>query len=96
MFIVIERGHGWRYATVVTDEDGENKIFDTLEEAQAEADECQDGIVVGDEVISDETNELVTRILSFLDNIGADYIATDTTELEIIKKNLKSWLSQVQ
>lgn len=31
---------------VVDPEDGMTKVFDTKEEAQAEADECQDGIVV--------------------------------------------------
>ena len=42
-FIVIEK---FGTPTIVTDENGEVKIFDTREEAQAEADDCQDGIVV--------------------------------------------------
>jgi hypothetical protein len=46
MFIVIEKFGGAEYAIIVMDEDGNNKIFDTREEAQAEADDCQDGIVV--------------------------------------------------
>lgn len=45
-FIVIETFGGANYATIVTNEDGENMIFNTREEAQAEADDCQDGIVV--------------------------------------------------
>lgn len=47
-YIVIEKHGGWEYAIVVTNEDGTNKIFDTIEEAQIEANDCQDGIVVGD------------------------------------------------
>lgn len=46
MFIVIEKHGGAEYAIIVTNEDGENKIFDNREEAQAEADDCQEGIVV--------------------------------------------------
>ncbi len=46
MYIVIEAHGGAQYATIVTNEDGENKVFDTQEEAQAEADDCQDGYVV--------------------------------------------------
>ena len=34
------------YPVIVTNEDGWPKLFDTQEEAQAEADECQEGIVV--------------------------------------------------
>lgn len=48
MYIVIEKHGGWEFATIVTNEDGTNKIFDTVEEAQAEADDCQDGLVIGD------------------------------------------------
>jgi len=46
MFIVIEKFGGPEYAGIVTDEEGNNKVFDKIEEAQAEADDCQDGIVV--------------------------------------------------
>lgn len=46
MFIVIEIHGGAQYATIVTDENGQNKIFDTNEEAQKEANECQHGIIV--------------------------------------------------
>lgn len=45
-FIVIEVFGGPEYATICMNEDGVNKVFDTYEEAVAEAGECQDGIVV--------------------------------------------------
>lgn len=46
MFIVLETFGGLPYITIITDEEGNNKGFDTFDEAQREADECQDGIVV--------------------------------------------------
>lgn len=46
MYIVIETHGGAEYASIVTDEDGHNKVFDTKEEAQEECDELQDGIIV--------------------------------------------------
>lgn len=46
MYIVIETHGGPEYAAIVTDENGVNKVFDTIEEAQAEADDCQDGKIV--------------------------------------------------
>lgn len=46
MYIVIEKFGGAEYACIVTNEDGENKVFDTIEEAQIEADDCQDAIIV--------------------------------------------------
>lgn len=45
-YIVLETHGGPEYAIVVTDEDGNNKVFGNLEEAQKEADECQEGVVV--------------------------------------------------
>ncbi len=42
MYIVIEM---FNIPTVVTNEDGEVLYFDTIEEAQVEADDCQDGKV---------------------------------------------------
>jgi hypothetical protein len=45
-YIVIETHGGPEYAIIVTDEDGNNKIFDTRREAEAEAADCQDGVVV--------------------------------------------------
>lgn len=43
MYIVIEK---FGTPTIVTDEDGNVKEFETPESAQAEADDCQDGLVV--------------------------------------------------
>lgn len=48
MYIVIETHGGAAHATIVTDEEGNNKVWeaDQRAEAQAEADDCQEGIVV--------------------------------------------------
>lgn len=46
MYIVIERFGGAEYASIVTDEDGNNKVFENKSDAQEEADDCQDGIIV--------------------------------------------------
>ena len=45
-FIVIETHGGPEYAIIVTDQDGNNLVFDSRLEAQAEAADCQDGIIV--------------------------------------------------
>lgn len=45
-YIVIEKHGGAEYAIIVTNEDGTNKVFTDIEEAQAEANECQDGVVI--------------------------------------------------
>ena len=45
MYIVIE-AHDINWPVIVTDEDGQPLIFNTEQEAQEEADECQNGIVV--------------------------------------------------
>ena len=45
-YIVIETHGGAVYAIIVTDENGENKVFDDKIEAEAEAADCQDGIVI--------------------------------------------------
>lgn len=42
-FIVIEK---FGTPTIVTDENGDVKIFDDFEEAGEETNDCQDGIVV--------------------------------------------------
>ena len=46
MYIVIE-AFDITWPTIVTDEDGKPMLFETSEEAEAEAAECQCGIVVG-------------------------------------------------
>ncbi len=45
-YIVIETHGGPEYATICTDDNGNNLVFEIREEAEAEAAECQDGIVV--------------------------------------------------
>lgn len=51
MYIVIEKGtaDSWNDAAIVTDENGKNLVFNTIEEAQIEADNCQSGVIVGDD-----------------------------------------------
>jgi len=45
-YIIIETFGGAEYAIIVTDENGDNKVFDNKGKAEAEAADCQDGIVV--------------------------------------------------
>lgn len=45
-FIVIECHGGAACAAIATDTDGNNLVFDTREEAETEASDCQDGIIV--------------------------------------------------
>jgi len=45
-FIILEMFGGPEFAGIVTDEDGENKIFDNKKDAEAEAAECQEGMVI--------------------------------------------------
>ena len=45
-FIVIEIFGGPEYAAICTDIDGNNLVFDNREDAEAEAADCQDGIVI--------------------------------------------------
>ncbi len=45
-YLVIETHGGPEYAAIVTDTDGNNKVFDLLQDAEQEAADCQDGIVV--------------------------------------------------
>lgn len=46
MFIVIEAFGGAQYATVCTNDDGENMVFDTKDEAEAYSADCQNPIIV--------------------------------------------------
>ncbi|MEO6523713.1 MAG: hypothetical protein ABIN91_18665 [Mucilaginibacter sp.] len=46
MYIIIEKFGGPEYAIVVTDQDGNNLVFETREEAEKEKSNCQDAIVV--------------------------------------------------
>lgn len=45
-YLVLELHGGAEYAAIVTDEDGNNRVFDNREDAEAEASDCQDGLVV--------------------------------------------------
>ncbi|HTD98363.1 MAG TPA: hypothetical protein VK668_03720 [Mucilaginibacter sp.] len=45
-YIIIETHGGPQYAIVVTDTDGNNLVFETLEEAETEASDCQDAIII--------------------------------------------------
>ena len=45
-YIIIETFGGPEHATIVTDQEGNNLIFENREAAEAEAADCQDGIVV--------------------------------------------------
>ena len=45
-YIVLDVHGGAEYAAIATDQDGNNLVFDTREQAEAEAADCQEGIVV--------------------------------------------------
>ena len=45
-YIIIETFGGPEYAIIVTDTEGNNLIFDSRDEAEAEAADCQDGLIV--------------------------------------------------
>ena len=45
-FIIIECHGAPEYAIIVTDHDGNTLVFDTYEEAEKEANDCQDGLIV--------------------------------------------------
>jgi hypothetical protein len=45
-FIIIECHGGAEYAIICTDENGNNLVFESQEEAEVEANECQDGVIV--------------------------------------------------
>lgn len=45
-YIIIESFGGAEYAIIAMDEQGNNLVFETREEAEAQATQCQDGIVI--------------------------------------------------
>lgn len=45
-YIIIETHGGAEYAIIVTDTNGENLVFKTLEEAEKKAAGCQDSVIV--------------------------------------------------
>jgi len=45
-YLIIEKHGGAEYAIIVTDQDGNNLVFENREEAETEAADCQDGLIV--------------------------------------------------
>ena len=45
-YIIIEMFGGPEYASIVTDQEGNNLVFENRKAAEAEAADCQDGVVV--------------------------------------------------
>ena len=45
-YFVIEMHGGPEYAIIVTDTDGNNLVFERLEDAETVAEDCQDGLVI--------------------------------------------------
>ncbi len=45
-FIIIDCHGGAEYAIICTDTEGNNLVFEDRETAEAEASDCQDGLVV--------------------------------------------------
>jgi hypothetical protein len=45
-YIIIETHGGAEYAAIVTNQDGNNLVFESRDDAEAEAADCQDGLIV--------------------------------------------------
>ncbi len=45
-YIIIECHSGAEYAIIVTDQDGNNLVFENYEDAETEAADCQDGLII--------------------------------------------------
>ena len=45
-FIIIETFGGPEFAIILTGEDGGNLVFENRQDAEAEAADCQDGVVI--------------------------------------------------
>jgi hypothetical protein len=45
-YLVLECHGGAEYVAIVTDENGNNRVFDKRDDAEAEATDCQDGLVI--------------------------------------------------
>jgi hypothetical protein len=45
-YIVIETHGGAAYSVIIINEDGNTKVFNTIEDAIVEANNCQDGLIV--------------------------------------------------
>lgn len=97
-FVVIEKHGGWEHATICMTEAGIVKVFDRLADAFTEAENCQDGVVVGDEQVDVDGDE--TAFVSELDkNVKIlEHYAKGTgvsTELRRAISNLSKLKNQV-
>jgi hypothetical protein len=45
-YLIIEIHGGPEYAIIVTDQNGNNLVFENREDAEAEAQDCQEGLTV--------------------------------------------------
>lgn len=45
-YIILEMHGGPQYAVIVTDTDGNNLVFDAIGEAEKEAEDCQDALII--------------------------------------------------
>ena len=45
-YLILELHGGPEYAAIVTDQDGNNLVFEDRDKAEAEAADCQDGLIV--------------------------------------------------
>lgn len=79
-YIVIDKStdDSWENAGIVTDEEGNNKVFDTFEEAEEEAKECQSAMIVGTDDIPEHTPSLMLDIKVFLQ--GYAILGTENRE----------------
>jgi hypothetical protein len=45
-YIIIEKHGGPEYAIIVTDQNGNNLVFENCEDAETVAADCQDGLII--------------------------------------------------
>ena len=45
-YLIIEKHRGPEYTIIVTDQDGNNLVFGTRDEAETKAVDCQDGLII--------------------------------------------------
>lgn len=59
-YILIDKStdDSWEHASIVTNEDGTNKVFDTYAEAIIELNELQSGLIVGNSTITFDDNDV--------------------------------------
>lgn len=92
-FIVIEKSGGWEFASIIVNESGENKVFNTLAEAMEESDDCQDGIVVGDELVSMPLNKVIVLMHYLLPRLVLSHpTPDDVNSLKRLRREVESCL----